>query len=81
MVAAPTSTVDMEASEGARIEIEERSKHEVAEYEGHVLAPAGARVWNPVFDITPARLVTALVTEKGVVEQPTRRKIRILMEN
>ena len=81
MVAAPTSTVDMEASEGARIEIEERSKHEVTEYEGHVLAPAGARVWNPVFDITPARLVTALVTEKGVVEQPTRRKIRILMEN
>ena len=81
MVAAPTSTIDMEASEGTRIEIEERSNREVTEYEGLVLAPAGARAWNPVFDITPAGLVTALVTEKGVVEYPTGKKIRTLMEN
>ena len=79
MVAAPTSTIDLEVSSGDRIEIEERSYREVTEYQGHTLAPAGARVWNPVFDITPAELVTALVTEKGAVKHPTADKIRNLM--
>lgn len=80
MVAAPTSTIDMEVSCGAQIEIEERSYREVTEYRDHTFAPADARVWNPVFDITPAGLVTALVTEKGVIRHPTADKIRILMQ-
>ena len=79
MVAAPTSTIDMAISCGAQIEIEERSYREVTEYQDHTFAPADVRVWNPVFDITPAGLVTALVTEKGALRHPTAEKIGTLM--
>jgi len=81
MVAAPTSTIDLDLSDGARIEIEERSRREVTEYAGQALAPADVGVWNPVFDITPAELVTVLVTEKGVVKHPSEEKIRALMQS
>ena len=81
MVAAPTSTIDLDLGDGARIKIEERSRREVTEYAGQALAPADVGVWNPVFDITPAELVTVLVTEKGVVEHPSAQKIRALMQS
>ena len=80
MVAAPTSSIDLEADTGAAIEIEERSQHELTEYHEVALAPAEAGVWNPVFDITPAGLVTALVTEKGVVHAPCEEKILALLQ-
>ena len=66
-VAAPTSTIDTEAKEGADIPIEERPEEEVRSFGGVPVAPEGVRVYNPAFDVTPARFVDALVTESGVV--------------
>ena len=80
MVAAPTNTIDTGIKNGDEIEIEERADSEIARYLGHSLAPEGATVWNPVFDITPASLVSALVTEKGVIEHPTQSKIESLIQ-
>ena len=80
MVAAPTNTIDMGIKNGDQIEIEERADREVTRYHGYSLGPDGAKVWNPVFDITPASLVSALVTEKGVIEHPTQSKIQGLMK-
>ena len=80
MVAAPTSTIDMTLNSGEEIEIEERSPNELTLYQEHVLGPRDAKVWNPVFDITPASLITVLVTEKGVVKAPNSSKIEVLMK-
>ncbi len=66
-VAAPLSTVDLETPEGAAIEIEERAAEEVTELGGRRIAPEGVAVRNAAFDVTPARLVTAYVTERGVM--------------
>jgi len=65
-VAAPTSTVDPTTPDGGAIPIEERSTGEVTGWRGHSAAPAGARAWNPAFDVTPAELVTAIITDRGV---------------
>ena len=70
MVVAPSSTVDMALPEGAQIPIEEREGTEVREIRGIPLAPAGVDVFNPVFDVTPASLIDAIVTEKGAVLKP-----------
>ena len=66
-VAAPTSTIDPATPDGVHIPIEERSAEEVASWRGLAAAPAGAAVWNPAFDVTPADLITAIVTDRGVV--------------
>ncbi len=79
MVAAPTSTVDMDTPDGGAIPIETRAESEVLTAGGSRIAPEGARAWNPAFDVTPAELIDAIVTEKGVVEQPTRLKMSALM--
>ncbi len=79
MVAAPTSTVDMELASGAEIPIEERDPQELLSCGGRRLAPAGCAARNPVFDVTPAALVDAIVTERGVVLAPTAAKMRALM--
>ncbi|MFI0352747.1 S-methyl-5-thioribose-1-phosphate isomerase [Actinomadura sp. 9N407] len=68
VVAAPWSTIDLDTPSGAGIPIEERAADEVLTWNGPALAPEGARAHNPAFDVTPARLVTALVTETGVLE-------------
>lgn len=81
MVAAPTTTIDMNISSGDEIPIEERSDNEVLQYSGHTVAAHGAEARNPAFDVTPAELVDAIVTEKGVVLNPDREKIRALMIN
>ena len=60
---------------GIDIPIEERSDGEVTGYRGNRWAPEGVAVINPVFDVTPAELVTALITEKGVVREPDAAKI------
>jgi methylthioribose-1-phosphate isomerase len=66
-VLAPTSTIDPAVPDGASIPIELRAPEEVAEWRGIRAAAAGVPVWNPAFDVTPAELVTAIVTDRGVV--------------
>ncbi|HYZ87997.1 MAG TPA: S-methyl-5-thioribose-1-phosphate isomerase [Myxococcales bacterium] len=69
-VAAPLSTVDLRAASGKDIPIEERSADEVTHVAGSRVAPEGVRVFNPAFDVTPARLIAAIVTERGVARPP-----------
>ena len=69
-VAAPRSTIDLATARGADIEIEERSPAEVTHVGGAPIAPAGTPVFNPAFDVTPAELITAIVTEHGVLRPP-----------
>ncbi|MEJ3651875.1 S-methyl-5-thioribose-1-phosphate isomerase [Actinomycetes bacterium KLBMP 9759] len=71
VVAAPWSTVDLATPDGGGIEIEERAAEEVLALSGVPSAPAGSRAFNPAFDVTPARLIDAVVTERGVVEPKT----------
>ena len=70
LVAAPFSSVDLKTPTGADIPIEERGPEEVAEIAGQRVAPEGVSVWNPAFDITPARYITAIVTERGIARPP-----------
>ena len=79
MVVAPTSTIDMTLRSGKDIPIEYRAADEITRIAGQAMAPAGTSAWNPVFDITPAELVSAIVTEKGVVMAPTTAKMEALM--
>ena len=79
MVVAPTSTIDPRCASGADIPIEIRGSDELLSHAGARVAPAGARAWNPVFDVTPADLVDALVTERGVVKEPDRDRIAALL--
>jgi len=69
-VAAPLSTLDLTISSGDQIPIEERAPHEVTHVHGVPVAPEGAIVANPAFDVTPNRYVTAIITEHGVARQP-----------
>jgi len=69
-VAAPTSTVDLRARDGSDIPIEQRSPEEVTHLAGTRIAAEGASVFNPAFDVTPARLIAAIVTERGVARPP-----------
>jgi methylthioribose-1-phosphate isomerase len=79
-VAAPLSTIDLKTANGKVIPIEERGASEVTGYAGVRWAPEGVAVANPAFDITPAKLVGALFTEKGVVKRPDAAKIRRLFK-
>ncbi|MBI3929545.1 MAG: S-methyl-5-thioribose-1-phosphate isomerase [Armatimonadetes bacterium] len=78
-VAAPYSTIDMSLSDGSQIPIEERSPQEVIQFQGQRVAPEGMEAANPAFDVTPAELVTALVTERGVLHPPLRESIARVM--
>lgn len=66
----PTSTIDLDTPTGAGIPIEERSRDEVVRVGGELVAPEGVPVYNPAFDVTPARFLTAIVTEEGVCYPP-----------
>jgi methylthioribose-1-phosphate isomerase len=66
-VAAPSSTVDLATPDGSRIPIEERTPDEMTTWRGSRTAPPGVAVWNPAFDVTPAELVTAIITDRGIV--------------
>jgi methylthioribose-1-phosphate isomerase len=79
MVVAPASTVDMNTPDGASIPIETRPDTEVLELAGQPVAAAGASVWNPAFDVTPAGLVDVIVTERGIVERPDLAGMQALM--
>ncbi|HEV7921343.1 MAG TPA: S-methyl-5-thioribose-1-phosphate isomerase [Thermoanaerobaculia bacterium] len=75
-VAAPLSTIDPACPSGAEIPIEERSENEVVEMNGTRVAPEGIHVRHPAFDVTPARLITAIITERGVLRPPFPEAIR-----
>jgi len=79
-IAAPSSTFDLTIASGAEIPIEERDPEEVTRCAGVPTAPPGARAYNPAFDITPAENITAIITEKGVLEEPNADRIRALFE-
>jgi len=80
MVVAPTSTVDMSIANGEDIPIEQRDPNELLSVQGMRFAAEGAGAWNPVFDVTPPELIDAIVTEKGIVENPTREKMLAMMK-
>src|SRR5690554_6185099 len=75
-VAAPLSTVDFATPHGESIPIEERPADEVGVIQGVRIAPAGVKVFNPAFDLTPSELITAIVTEKGVVRPGEVKELR-----
>jgi methylthioribose-1-phosphate isomerase len=79
VVAAPTSTIDAALPDGERIEIEERGDDEVRAFAGADATLPGTAVRNPAFDVTPAALVTALVTERGLARPPTAASIAALL--
>ena len=78
-VAARASTFDLSLADGSAIPIEERAAGEVVGYRGVRWAPEGVKVRHPAFDVTPADLVTAIVTEKGVIDRPDLAKIAALL--
>ena len=69
-VAAPTSTIDPDTPTGAEIVIEQRAPHEITRPFGATVAPDEASVFNPAFDVTPADLVTAIITDRGIFRPP-----------
>ncbi len=77
-VAAPCSTLDLTLDSGAQIPIEERPASEVTQVRGLQVAPEGVRVRNPAFDLTPARYITAIITERGVVQGNYRQGLAAL---
>jgi methylthioribose-1-phosphate isomerase len=77
-VAAPTSTLDLTLGSGDQIPIEERSGAEVTHMFGYPVAPPGTDVKNPAFDVTPARYVSGIITEKGVARAPYETSLREL---
>ena len=78
MVVAPASTVDMSTANGDAIEIEMRDPEELLSHVGQRTVVAGAQAWNPVFDVTPAALIDAIVTERGVILEPDAQRMREL---
>jgi len=80
-IAAPLSTIDLAIADGSGIPIEERDAAEVTGFRGMRWAPEGVNVANPAFDVTPAALITGLITEKGVIERPDADKIRSLFRS
>jgi methylthioribose-1-phosphate isomerase len=79
-VAAPFSTVDLETPDGSKIPIEQRSTREVTHIAGKAIAPEGVKVENPAFDVTPAKYVGAIITERGVARAPYEQSLRRLAE-
>jgi methylthioribose-1-phosphate isomerase len=79
-VAAPLSTIDFECPDGSRIPIEERDPREVTELFGQRLAPEGVQVRNPAFDVTPARYIEAIITERGIARPPYTDSLAALRE-
>ena len=77
-VCAPGSSLDLTTPDGDAITIEERPEEEITQHRGRRLAAPGATAWNPAFDITPAHLITALITEFGVIRAPYRDALQLL---
>ncbi|HPN66336.1 MAG TPA: S-methyl-5-thioribose-1-phosphate isomerase, partial [Candidatus Omnitrophota bacterium] len=75
-VVAPVSTIDFNMPHGKHIPIEQRRGEEITAIQGRILAPKGVKTYCPAFDVTPAELITAIVTEKGVFKPDDIKKIR-----
>ena len=80
-IAAPISTIDPQIMSGAEIPIEERDSDEVLIISGQNISSAGVKVLNPAFDVTPARLITGIITEKGVLYSPYEESIRKALQD
>jgi methylthioribose-1-phosphate isomerase len=79
-VAAPTNTFDLTVQSGAEIPIEERGAEEITHGFGRQTAPAGVDVYNPAFDVTPARYIKAIITERGVIAPVTEDHVRAMVQ-
>ncbi|GAC1630241.1 MAG: S-methyl-5-thioribose-1-phosphate isomerase [Nevskia sp.] len=79
MVVAPSGTFDLDCATGAGIPIEERTATELTEFRGQRIAPAGMAAFNPVFDVTPAALIDAIVCERGVILKPDTAAVRAVV--
>ncbi|PYX95964.1 MAG: S-methyl-5-thioribose-1-phosphate isomerase [Acidobacteria bacterium] len=79
-VAAPFSTIDLETADGSKIPIEQRNPREVTHIAGKAMAPEGVQVENPAFDVTPAKYVAAIITERGITRAPYEDSLRKLAE-
>ncbi len=77
-VAAPISTIDLETPDGSKIPIEQRNPVEVTHIAGKAITPAGVLIENPAFDVTPAKYVTAIVTERGIARSPYAQSLSTL---
>jgi len=75
-VACPFSTVDLSILGGEKISLEKRSPDEITQINGKRIAPKGVEVYNPAFDITPAKYITAIITEKGIHRPPFIKTLR-----
>ena len=80
-VVAPTSTIDSATADGATIPIEERDEAEILKLGTEQIAPTGVSALNPAFDVTPGALITAIVTEHGVLRPPYGPSIKSLLLN
>ncbi|MBN1262108.1 MAG: S-methyl-5-thioribose-1-phosphate isomerase [Anaerolineae bacterium] len=78
-VVGPTSTIDFAIGSGDEIEIEQRPPYEVTHVRGQIITPEGAPAANPAFDVTPARYITAIITERGVAYPPFVESLAALM--
>jgi len=78
-IAAPFSSFDLSIPDGSHIPIEERDSREVVSPFGLHLAPSGIKVLNPAFDVTPAELITAIITDRGIIRLPSRENISRIM--
>jgi methylthioribose-1-phosphate isomerase len=79
-VAAPLSTIDLNTPDGSHIPIEQRSDREVTHVGAARMTPEGAHIRNPAFDVTPARYVTAIVTERGIARAPYSESLAQLVQ-
>src|SRR5476649_2027926 len=79
-VAAPLSTIDLRTPDGSHIPIEERSAREVTHVGSSQVAPAGAKIWNPAFDVTPHRFIAGIITERGIFRAPYTESLKQALE-
>lgn len=79
MIAAPTSTIDLQTLSGEDIDIEQRHSSEMTHHKGQAIAPVGCEAINPAFDVTPAELIDVIATEKGLILQPSHETVSMLM--
>ena len=78
-IAAPISTIDVSIKSGKEIPIEERDPKEVTQILGKQIAPAGVKVFNPAFDLTPHGYIDAIITEKGIIRKPFEKNIKLVV--
>jgi methylthioribose-1-phosphate isomerase len=78
-IAAPSSTFDLSIDSGEAIPIEQRDAAEITHGFGRQTAPAGVDVYNPAFDVTPARLIRAIITERGLISPVTVENVRAML--